>query len=204
MIYGAKDAKDQPSISGYLTRSFDINSKDGKVFSRVQSEIAASYSRTTFRTNVYDSNGDVAASANFRVHVNNAGTTKYIAPLSNGDIDLGTSTNKWKTLNGINPGALGMPDNSAYIDISANIIDRAYGANSFVAVATGWIAIGSFASAIQIADDTTGMATTGIPGSDGFASVFLPVRANDSIRVLINQTSTTFQSFKLFPCLGNV
>ena len=42
------------------------------------------------------------------------------------------------------------------------------------------------------------------PGPDGYAAVFLPVRAGDSIRILINQTSTTFQGFKLYPCLGNV
>ncbi len=119
-------------------------------------------------------------------------------------LGLADANNRWLTFNGINPGALGMPNNSAYIDISSSISDRAYGANSFVAAATGWISIGSFATAIQIADDTAGMTIAGLPGSDGYASVFLPVRANDNIRVLINQTSTTFQSFRLLPCLGNV
>lgn len=125
-------------------------------------------------------------------------------PIYNGGVNLGTSSNKWKTLNGINPGGLSFPNNSAAIDISANISDRAYGTNSFVSPATGWISVNSFATAIQIADDTTEMAITGSPGPDGYAAVFLPVRAGDSIRILINQTSTTFQGFKLYPCLGNV
>lgn len=151
--------------------------------------------RNTDGTNIYD--------RQISFLVNSSGITQFV-PSATGVFDLGRGSAKWKTLNGINPGALSFPDNSAYIDISSSITDRTYGSNSFVAAATGWIAIGSFATAIQIADGTTGMAITGLPGSDGYSAVFLPVRAGDSIRVLINQTSTTFQSFKLLPCLGNV
>ena len=151
----------------------------------------------------YPLNSTVAYQHRFRFVAFRDGGADFYPTYSN-SVNLGTSSNKWKTLNGINPGALSFPNNSAYIDISANITDRAYGSNSFVAAATGWIAVNSFATAIQITDDTTGMATTGLPGSDGCASVFLPVLAGDNIRVLINQTSTTFQSFKLLPCLGNV
>ena len=35
-------------------------------------------------------------------------------------IDLGTSTNKWKTFNGINPGALSLPNHNSYLDVKGN------------------------------------------------------------------------------------
>lgn len=41
--------------------------------------------------------------------------------LGSGGNNLGTSTNKWKTLNGINPGALSLPDYNSYLDIKGNL-----------------------------------------------------------------------------------
>lgn len=41
--------------------------------------------------------------------------------LGSGSNNLGTSTNKWKTLNGINPGALSLPDHNSYLDIKGNL-----------------------------------------------------------------------------------
>lgn len=177
------------------------------------SELIQSFQRngnTLYQLNVYPNEADSVKRTILGYSYNSAVGANYVAfssdlvPQNTNTYSLGTSSNKWKTLNGINPGALSFPNNSAAIDISANISDRAYGSNSFVAVATGWISVNSFATAIQIADDTTEMAITGLPGPDGYAAVFLPVRAGDSIRILINQTSTTFQGFKLYPCLGNV
>ena len=41
--------------------------------------------------------------------------------LGSGSNDLGTSTNKWKTLNGVNPGALSLPNHNSYLDIKGNL-----------------------------------------------------------------------------------
>ena len=41
--------------------------------------------------------------------------------LGSGSNNLGTSTNKWKTINGINPGALSLPDSNSYLDIKGNL-----------------------------------------------------------------------------------
>ena len=40
---------------------------------------------------------------------------------SNTPTNLGTSSNKWKTLNGINPGALSLPNHNSYLDIKGNL-----------------------------------------------------------------------------------
>ena len=138
---------------------------------------------------------------------------KAFFPETNADTELGTSTNKWKSFNDVNPGALSLPnspggtgtENVNYYDLSGNITIRdGSGENVFTASCDGWIAIGTFATWLQISNDTLILATTANPGADGFAQAFLPVRAGNSIRVLINQTSTQFQSFKLLPCQGNV
>ena len=135
------------------------------------------------------------------------------APSNDGIIELGTSTNRWKTLNGCNPGALSLPNspggtgtvNVNYYDLSGNITVRdGSAANSFTALCDGWIAIGTFATWLQISNDTLILATTANPGTDGFAQAFLPVRKGNAIRIVVNQTNTQFQSFKLLPCEGNV
>ena len=132
---------------------------------------------------------------------------------TNLNCNLGSSTNRWKTLNGINPGALSLPNtpggtgtvNVNYYDLSGNITVRDGSTyNRITAPCDGWIAIGTFATWLQISNDTLILATTANPGADGFAQAFLPVRKGNSIRIVVNQTNTQFQSFKLLPCEGNV
>ena len=139
--------------------------------------------------------------------------TPAFYPNGNNAYDLGTQTNKWKTLNGINPGALSLPNtpggtgtvNVNYYDLSGNITVRDGSTyNRITAPCDGWIAIGTFATWLQISNDTLILATTANPGADGFAQAFLPVRKGNSIRIVVNQTNTQFQSFKLLPCEGNV
>ena len=61
-----------------------------------------------------------------------------LLPLANNTYDLGSSTQKWKTLNGINPGALSLPDTSRVTDIDT----------------TGWTFNGSTANQIKINNAT--------------------------------------------------
>ena len=95
--------------------------------------------------------------------------------------------------------------NVNYYDLSSIVTIRdGSGVNSYQPVCDGWIAINSFATWIQIANDTTLVCVTGAIGADGFGQCYLPVRKNDNIRIVINQTNINFQSFKLIPCQGNV
>ena len=70
----------------------------------------------------------------------------------NSECDLGTSTNKWKTLNGINPGALSLPninytaDNPDVYNVGTDINDQTKNTSdplhlSWTAPADGWLSI---------------------------------------------------------------
>lgn len=169
-------------------------------------------SRVYLNLRTKNTNNDIVEK-NVFFETNQEGTDWNLYPASNADINLGTSTNKWKSLNGINPGALSLPNspggsgtvNVNYYDLSGNITVRdGSAANGFTASCDGWISIETFATWLQISNDTLIIATTAGIGVDGFAQAFLPVRKGNYIRVVVNQTNTQFQSFKLLPCEGNV
>ena len=134
-----------------------------------------------------------------------------VYPTTNNATDLGTSSNKWKTLNGINPGMLSFPANS-YVDIDT----------------TGWTAGGTNRVQINGADPTypgwlfvrlsniapatdyclirlfgTGIGDMSICGahSDKHIMVFAPVPANTAVRVYC---SVLPAYCRYYPCLGNV
>ena len=155
----------------------------------------------------YDANNDRSTNGTqkeTRVEIGiNTPSNKYFRPNSNGDVNLGTSSNKWKSFNGLNPGALSLPDTS-HTDIKEYITDRNYGANYYTAPGDGYVCVGSMASSLQISNDTLGFGTTGSTGQDGYASAYIPVRAGNTVRIQVNQTSTDYQYFSFYPCAGNV
>ena len=70
-----------------------------------------------------------------------SGNDKQVRPLRNGDTDLGTTNRKWKSLNGINPGALSLPSNS-YVDVDTTNWDLTCSngqLGSFTPTADGWL-----------------------------------------------------------------
>lgn len=142
----------------------------------------------------------VTSDGYYGVNLNNLGD---FYPDLNNTTNLGTSTNKWKSLNGINPGALSLPS-ASYIDISSSITDRNYGANYYTAPSNGYVCIGSMASSLRISNDTLGFGISGGTAQDGYSSVYIPVRTGDTVRILLNQTSTDYQTFRFYPCQGNV
>ena len=144
--------------------------------------------------------------------------TNYIgfnADLWGSNHNLGTSTNKWKTLNGINPGALSLPDCQV-----TQTIDR-----------TGWVYDGATYNPVLLSTTDSNMAKNGwlyvrmtsTTSSDklsikynstgdrfptntfgnvgGYIEAFVPVVADTNIYLL----ATKDLSFcKFYPCLGNV
>lgn len=143
-----------------------------------------------------DANGykSVQTNADFRPDVNNT-------------FNLGTSTNKWKTLNGINPGALSLPAAGAEIDRTNWVYDGVT-ENTYTPTVDGWVlvrcadVVGDF---IFIASDGKIASTsgTGVITSVTFGlNVLLPVRASKmcSIKIKCSGSRTAY----FFPCLGNV
>lgn len=123
---------------------------------------------------------------------------------------------KWLTFNGINPGALSLPDFSAEFDVSGQIVPPTgetqinidWGKNTFIPSVDGWLSVRihkatfikiyrearasyCFAARIESADDIC---------------VCSPVVAGVeyTIKIRATQFSSGYDHFRLSPCLGNV
>ena len=70
-----------------------------------------------------------------------SGNDKQVRPLRNGDTDLGTTNRKWKSLNGINPGALSLPSmNFIFLDTTGfDLTNTTIG--TFTSTIDGWAAL---------------------------------------------------------------
>ena len=136
----------------------------------------------------------------------------------NNTIELGTLTNKWKTLNGVNPGALSLPG-SSYDPISTqNWIKRPSDSDggfmcNIVPSVNGWICIqvsrekdfgvwvvGTFRQSFRAVQTSP---TTYVN------MLFFPALAGSSINIYTNSVETgdadlTFNISRIYPCLGNV
>lgn len=83
----------------------------------------------------------IAYAYNSTNNTNNVTLSSNLVPNSNNTYGIGTSSNKWKSFNGVNPGALSLPnlDSDGYIDLSDHI-----SANSeylYTPVYDGWLAL---------------------------------------------------------------
>jgi len=128
-----------------------------------------------------------------------------LVPYSSGAVNLGTLANKWKSLNGINPGALSLPDASAkiQIDIPASWIWDGTTENSYVAPITGWLAIGSSqATYVRLFNSNSLLGSVVRNPTSSDMRTYIPMIAGDTI-LISGITSSSFL-IRIYPCLGNV
>lgn len=178
-------------------------------FYRQQISISSTLTQYALYLRMYDSNGDLTANDAVIYRLTSSGLNVF--PRTSGTDNLGTSDNKWKTLNGINPGALSFPANS-YVDIDT----------------TGWTAGGTNRVLINNADPTypgwlfvrlsnidpatdyclvrlfgTGNGDMSVYGghSDKHIMVIAPVPANVAVRVYCSAIPSYC---RYYACLGNV
>lgn len=146
-------------------------------------------------TNTYD--------RHIELTVGTDGVTQFI-PNSSGVFDLGRTSAKWKSFNGINPGGLSLPrDGAARIDISSAITNTSWGTNLYTPPVDGWIAVlvGSGRCIIQ-RNGTYGMSAGAFDSTDVFdLRVFCPVIAGATYEIYVRGT---VNDASLYPCLGNV
>ena len=147
--------------------------------------------------------GDIASNSNIIPNANNA-------------VDLGTSTNKWKTINGLNPGALSLPSLSSsdptmliwsdldtknwLLDGTGNSVSIALDGYVYVSVTCGtdgYVVI----TEGQYGYPNCFFMSTGVHIA-GTASALLPVRKGIGITVYCKGTSIFHARF--FPMQGNV
>ena len=133
---------------------------------------------------------------------------------------LGTSTNKWKTLNGVNPGALSLPDTlgtSGTENVNYfNVIGYLNNTGTIATIPTtatydGWLYINAKdgADSYIIIDDYPASFGTSVYGNNGLGSnpvgllcLICPIRAGHSYNVRIK--SAGIVSARIYPAQGNV
>lgn len=208
-LYASK-IKQFDSFSSYADVYQVLDSSNNRI---VSFRITKGATKNTLGINVHDQNNSapkglvIENDLSNNITITGGGTNNY----------LGTSTNKWKSLNGINPGALSLPDydDTTYIDISGSIIppsgettiNKNLGDNTYTPPVDGWLSIRcDGASYLQIYRSSYNC--PGVTSGDGTPNiklvVTLPVRKNVTYTIRISKTGAGVEYYQLYPCLGNV
>ena len=155
---------------------------------------------------------DHANGSKVRLQIYNTTTSGYegvdlsdssLYPIPNNLLNLGTSTNKWKSLNGINPGALSLPGTGGYTDIKGDITNLSGGDNTFTAPYDGWVCVKSTnATVIHIINSTWAVSQSATQSTAGTLCCLCPVMSGQSFSVIVNATSLDYAY--IHPCKGNV
>lgn len=135
----------------------------------------------------------------------NSVNTCVLEPRNSTTSLLGTSSNKWKQINGLTPSSLSLPtDNIAnIIDISGylTVLDGSQ-ANTYQAPANGWISITmSYCSGIQAYINGLWGHQVVRP-STGSVRFLMPILKDKTVNILI--FGGTIDNARFIPCQGNV
>lgn len=137
-----------------------------------------------------------------------------LIPSTDGTVNLGSSTNKWKSFNGINPGALSLPTLNNAVNILSTVgqylKDNDTNIYEFTAPFYGWICVGIIKGSLRIDNNTTNIGS----GSEALGywhSYIIPFRKDDVIQIKINKmdpaddyvNNIMWKAF-IYPCQGNV
>ena len=141
------------------------------------------------------------------------GSDKQFRPQQGNAINLGTSTNKWKSFNGINPGALSLWSNN-YISLDTTGFDvTATTIGTFTPTVDGWatLVIGQKNKpfGIWLIGGTIRESFYSVKnGDDYFIFALIPVRANVTMTVYCTaddiDSTRNVSWLRLSPCQGNV
>ena len=124
--------------------------------------------------------------------------------------ELGTSSAKWSTINGLEPSSLGMPDFNNGINISGYISTGSSTNDSYTAPADGYLAIimsSSSPCGMYVYDYSKGvfMRSNSITDStyNNVCGVFIPVLKNQTMNIASKATENIVSAY-FYPCQGNV
>ena len=142
----------------------------------------------------------------FRLYSDGSGIFYAQSPFA---CDLGNAYNKWKSLNGINPGALSLPttDTSKLVYFSGEITDLTGGLNSKSFAMDGWITIfmpnvsGDFIAIDTSIGQVISISGTGV--GDANIGCICPVRAGVTNRIYCKCSGGSLTA-ACAPCEGNV
>ena len=131
------------------------------------------------------------------------------------DINLGISTNKWKTLNGINPGALSLPsggttENTDWFNVAGDILptggnatDFTGSSNYFTPAKDGWLALAVVnCESLAVWSSLSYGLSVVAPNTNENRQLIIPVVAGKRIEIKVK--GTRWHSARLIVTQGNV
>ena len=203
------------TLSGGVMR-WECDDKDGAALSRISTTLRSDKVVQLQLAIFNEDSTGTEFDRTIRFAVGNTGSAVYY-PEQTGNVDLGDSSHKWKTLNGINPGALSLPDasNSVNIDTtgwvtdgsawntitSSNLIDGYLYINYSMGSADDYISVRLRTSNYQNPTFCVPVNTTRL--GNHYLYVCVPVSKLFDVFLEI-KTTGTLQKACIFPMLGNV
>ena len=196
--------RDTSGQSGLYITKFRQNKAQGSMTGNDVVYIAFDVLENSVRT-------DRALGASFTQFVNDKPTKVIFYSDVSGDRCLGADTNKWTEINGLNPGALSMPNLSAGVDISG-YITAGKSHNEYTPSVDGWVSVilkstsGALAVFIYQGDMANGYygATTLPNDTEPVAMSCLPVKAGTVVNIDTKGSNSRVYAAKFYPCAGNV
>lgn len=128
--------------------------------------------------------------------------TSSLIPETSGITDLGSSSNKWKSLNGINPGALSLPD--TYLNLDTTDWNLAGTSFNYVPSIDGWLFINVRPSNnyAYVAIEAAHMRNNSENTTGRNAMACIAVRKNVSATITL--VGASIAQARLVSCAGNV
>ena len=220
-----------PSSDQSITWAFKDKNDDNLCYARVYYETTGGNSLRIFVRNKYASGAPSTSGtvdyAYFGLKINADKSKEGVLrgtfrPYDNNTYDLGTSSYQWKTLNGINPGALSFPDYNRFepIDFSKWDVNLGWD-NLYTPSEDGWLyaeindaatnSIYLYSSGLQPVQSVNrkyGISAQGNGSQSGYGgrlAIMIPVRKDIQYRFLIKaSTVSDIYAVTFYPCLGNV
>lgn len=206
------------SDSSFVTGSKNTRMYDQNGFLCANDLIIYNNSKNIRRAwNLYNNSSGTTVSAGFNFILSASGQ-KVFYPISDSDTDNGSSSAYWKNtytklVNGINPGALFLPqDRSNRVDISAYFTATANGdTNRMTAPDNGYIFLALTDVQLahcfsQTSNNLTHYGQTFGRANAGLLYIMFPIRINDifACQWYTTATAVTVNNAFFIPCKGNV
>ena len=172
-----------------------------------------------FTNGVYDPSG-TQINNYLNLYVNSDGTKSAdiysdFVPAITQRYNLGNSTFKWATFNGINPGALSLPDYNDPDPINFNQWSVPGNNNKYTPTEDGWLcvimkdtattSIFIYTSALSMAKQYAGSVYGNGTQGNGRLALMIPVRANVEYTIILRGESVSdIFAVRFYPCCGNV
>ena len=134
-----------------------------------------------------------------------------IEPNANNTYECGTSTSKWKSFNGLNPGALSFPDLSSGLDISGyiTVVNGVNKESLYTPPTNGWICVRlsrtNGALGVLLIQGDLAISGKNIEVESGVTTADATIPVIGGVQVSINSAlADNVVSAKFYPNLGNV